>query len=142
MLNESLAERDASFAILVVASEEKVPAGREPLQEYEGNKMIVALDKETLDPRALELAYRYARCRTLMASETGLELDAAGVRTAAEEALSALREAQKIRNSLTGATKGVESARKTLDLMVERVKASLEQVESLIADAGADAPES
>ena len=61
VLNESLAERDASFAILVVASDDKVPAGREPLQEYEGNKMIVALDKESLDPRGLELAYRYAR---------------------------------------------------------------------------------
>jgi hypothetical protein len=142
VLNESLAERDASFAILVVASEEKVPAGREPLQEYEGNKMIVALDKETLDPRGLELAYRYARCRTLMAGESGLELDAAGVRDAAEEALSALRDAQKIRGSLTGATRSVDSARKALDLMVERVRASLEQVESLIAAAGADAPDS
>jgi hypothetical protein len=137
-----LAERDASFAILVVASDDKVPAGREPLQEYEGNKMIVALDKESLDPRGLELAYRYARCRTLMSNEAGLEIDAAGVRTAAEEALSALRDAQKIRNSLTGATKGVDSARKALDLMVDRVKASLEQVESLIAAAGADGPES
>ena len=91
VLNAALAERDAGFAILVVASDEKVPAGREPLQEYEGNKMIVALDKETLDPRGLELAYRYARCRCLMAAERGLELDAAGVRDAAEEALSALR---------------------------------------------------
>ena len=112
VLNESLAERDATFAILVVASEEKVPAGREPLQEYEGNKMIVALDKESLDPRALELAYRYARCRTLMSTESGLEVDAAGVRDAADEALSALREAQKIRGRLTGATKGVDAARR------------------------------
>jgi hypothetical protein len=97
--------------------------------------MIVALDKETLDPRALELAYRYARARCLMATEKGLELDAAGVRDAAEEALSALREAQRIRSSLTGATKSVEAARETLDAMVDRVRASLERVESLIAAA-------
>jgi hypothetical protein len=135
VLNASLQERDASFAILVVASDEKVPAGRDQLQEYEGNKMIVALDKETLDPRALELAYRYARARCLMATEKGLELDAAGVRDAAEEALSALREAQRIRSSLTGATKSVEAARDTLDAMVDRVRASLERVESLIAAA-------
>jgi hypothetical protein len=140
VLNEALVERDASFAILVVASEDKVPAGREPLQEYEGNKMIVALDKETLDPRGLELAYRYARCRALMATETGLEVDAAGVRDAAEEALTALRDAQKIRSSLTGATKSVESARDTLEAMVGRVRGSLERVESLIAAAGSDAP--
>src|SRR4051794_34541776 len=134
-LNAALAERDAGFAILLVAADEKVPSGREQLHEYEGNKMIVTLDKETLDGRPLELAYRYARCRCMMAAERDLALDAAGVRDAAEEALSALKEAQKIRSSLTGASKGVEAARGTLDAMVMRVEASLARVETLI-DAG------
>jgi hypothetical protein len=132
-LNAALAERDARFAILVVASEEKVPAGREALHEYEGNKMIVALDKETFDARALELAYRYARCRCLMTAERELQIDAAGVRDAADEALSALRDAQKIRSSLTGATKGVDGAREALDVMVGRVETSLARIERLIA---------
>src|SRR4029453_4755042 len=35
-----------------------VPAGREPLHEYEGNKLIVAVDREPPDGLALELAYR------------------------------------------------------------------------------------
>ena len=131
-LNAALAERDAAFAILLVASDEKVPAGRQQLHEYEGNKMIVTLDKETLDGRALELAYRYARCRCLMAAERDLALDAAGVRDAAEEALSALKEAQKIRSSLTGASNSVKAARATLDLMVGRVEAQLARVETLI----------
>ena len=132
-LNAALAERDAGFAILVVASDEKVPSGREPLHEYEGNKMIVTLDRETLDARALELAYRYARCRCLMSAERELALDAAGVRDAAEEALSALREAQKVRSSLTGASNSVKAAHETLDAMVVRVRTSLERVESLVA---------
>jgi hypothetical protein len=132
-LNAALAERDASFAILVVASDEKVPSGREPLHEYEGNKMIVTLDRETLDPRAMELAYRYARCRCLMAAERDLALDAAGVRDAAEEALSALREAQKVRSSLTGASNSVKAAHETLDAMVARVRLSIERVESLVS---------
>ena len=132
-LNASLAERDAAFAILVVGSDEKVPSGREPLHEYEGNKMIVTLDKEALDGRALELAYRYARCRCLMAAERDLALDAAGVRDAAEEALSALRDAQKIRSSLTGANNSVKAAHDTLDAMVARVQASLARVESLVS---------
>jgi hypothetical protein len=132
-LNAALAERDAGFAILVVGSDEKVPAGREPLHEYEGNKMIVTLDKEALDGRALELAYRYARCRCLMAAERDLALDAAGVRDAAEEALSALRDAQKIRSSLTGANNSVKAAHETLDAMVARVQASLTRVESLVS---------
>ena len=54
-----------------------------------------------------------------MAAERDLALDAAGVRDAAEEALSALKDAQKIRSSLTGASKSVEAARDTLDAMVE-----------------------
>jgi hypothetical protein len=112
-----------------------VPAGREPLHEYEGNKMIVALDRETVDPRPLELAYRYARCRCLMSLESDLEVDAAGVRAANEEALSALREAQSIKLALTGATKGVDSARGLLESMVDRVRASLERVEALLATA-------
>ena len=135
VLNASMAERDATFAILVVASDEKVPAGREPLHEYEGNKMIVTLDKETFDGRALELAYRYARCRTLMARERELAIDAPGVRDAAEEALSALKQAQSVRSSLTGARKGVEGAREALDGMVGRVEGSLERIESLISSA-------
>jgi hypothetical protein len=134
-LNAALAQRDARFAILVVASDEKVPSGRQALQEYEGNKMIVTLDKDTLDERALELAYRYARCRCLMTVERELELDAPGVRDATEEALAALKDAQKIRASLTGATKSVAGAREALDDMVTRVEASLARVESLIASA-------
>jgi hypothetical protein len=133
ILDAALAERDAGFAILVVASDEKLPSGREPLHEYEGNKMIVTLDKETLDPLGLELAYRYARCRCLMAAERELEIDAPGVRDAAQEALSALKEAQRIRSSLTGAANSVASAREALDAMIARVQASLERVESLIA---------
>ncbi|HEV2076172.1 MAG TPA: hypothetical protein VGR10_08015 [Thermoleophilaceae bacterium] len=133
VLNESLVERDAGFAILVVASDEKLPARVEPLREYEGNKMIVTLDKESFDERALELAYRYARCRCLMAREQGLEVDAAAVRAAAEEALSTLKEAQKVRLALTNITNSASGARETFDAMVARVQASLERVEALIA---------
>jgi hypothetical protein len=133
VLDAAIDERDAGFALLVVASDDKVPSGREPLHEYEGNKMIVTLDKETLDPRGLELAYRYARCRCRMAVERELEIDAPGVRDAAQEAISALKEAQRIRASLTGATNSVASAREVLDAMIARVEASLARVESLIA---------
>ncbi len=132
-LNAALDEREAGFAVLVVASDEKVPAGREPLHEYEGNKMIVAHDKETLDVRALELAYRYARCRCLMAGEKDLGVDAPGVRDAAGDALSALKDAQKIRRSLTGATNNVKAAQDAVDVMVSRVETCLTRVESLVS---------
>src|SRR5207247_51385 len=83
-------------------SDEKVPSGRLQLQEYEGNKMIVTLDKETLDPRGLELAYRYARCRSLMSAERELARDAAGVRDAADEALSPRKDPPRLRRARAG----------------------------------------
>jgi hypothetical protein len=132
VLNSALRERDAGFAMLVVASDEKIPSGREPLHEYEGNKMIVTLDKESFDQSALELAYRYARCRCLMTVERELQIDAPGVRDEAQEALSALKDAQRIRSSLTGASNSVTSARQALDAMVERVEVCLARVETLI----------
>ena len=136
MLNAALAERDAGFAILVVASDEKVPAGREPLQEYEGNKMIVTLDKETLDGRA---------------PRAGLPLRALPLPDG-DRARARARRGRRARCRRGGAV-GAEgrpedpqladrapprastAARETLDAMVDRVKASLERVESLIAAA-------
>ena len=79
ILNAALAERDAGFAILLVASDEKVPSGRQQLHEYEGNKMIVTLDKETLDGGPLELAYRYARCRHGLDQLEGVLLELAAL---------------------------------------------------------------
>ncbi len=69
-LNGALAERQADFAVLVVAGEERIPAGHEELSEYEGNKLIVAVDPEEPDALGLALAYRYARLRVLMARDS------------------------------------------------------------------------
>jgi hypothetical protein len=134
-LNEAMQQRDASFAVLVVAGQERIPAGREQLHEYEGNKMIVAVDREEPDGLALEVAYRYARCRVLMSRDRELTLDAAGVRNAAEEAISALKKAQSIRLALTGATDSVDKARSGLDDMTDAVRERLEHIESLVAAA-------
>jgi hypothetical protein len=131
-LNEAMAARAASFAVLVVAGEERIPSGRELLVEYEGNKLIVAVDREEPDGLALEVAYRLAAARVAMAREQDLTVDAAEVRCAAEEAVSCLKQAQSIRSTLTGIKTSSDKARATLDEMVEAVRARLERVESLI----------
>ena len=64
-LNACMGERDAAFAVLVVAGEDKVPSGLEELTEYQGNKIIAVLDRESPDPLALRLVYRYVRARIL-----------------------------------------------------------------------------
>jgi hypothetical protein len=134
-LNEAMAARAASFGVLVVAGEERIPAGREPLTEYEGNKLIVAVDREQPDGLPLEVAYRLAAARVSMARDRNLTVDAPAVRDAAEEAVSCLKQAQAIRATLTGIKTSSDKARATLDEMVEAVRARLERVESLIAGA-------
>ena len=86
-LNEAMAARAASYGVLVVAGEERVPAGREQLREYEGNKLIVAVDREEPESLALSVAYRLAAARVSMARDRDLTVDAAEVRAVAEEAI-------------------------------------------------------
>ena len=134
-LNEGMEARAASYAILVVAGEERVPAGREPLHEYEGNKLIVAVDRDQPDGLALETAYRLAAARVKLARDGNLQVDPGAVRDAAAEALSTLRQAQAIRSALTGIKTSSDKARANLDGMVEAVRAKLERIDSLIAEA-------
>jgi hypothetical protein len=137
-LNEAMAKRAAAFGVLVVAGEENVPAGRQTLVEYGGNKLIVAVDRDEPDGLALEVAYRLAAARVVMARERDMTVDAPAVRDAAEEAVSCLKQAQAIRATLTGIKTSSDKARATLDEMVEAVRARLERVEALIEVAEED----
>jgi Uncharacterized protein conserved in bacteria (DUF2130) len=134
-LNEGMAARAASYAVLVVAGEDRVPAGREQLHEYEGNKLIVAVDRDEPDGLALETAYRLAAARVRLSRDTDLQVDAAAVRDATDEALSTLKQAQAIRSTLTGIKTSSDKARANLDAMVDAVEAKLERIDSLIAEA-------
>jgi hypothetical protein len=134
-LNEGMGARAASFAVLVVAGEEKVPSGREQLHEYEGNKLIVAVDRDEPRGRPLEVAYRLAAARVAMARDRELTVDAVAVRDAAQEAISTLKQAQAIRSSLTGIKTSSDKARAGLDAMVAAALVKLERIDSLIAEA-------
>lgn len=134
-LNEAMAARAASFGVLVVAGEERIPSGREQLHEYEGNKVIVAVDREDPEPLGLSIAYRLAAARVLMARGRDLTVDASEVRSAAEEAISCLKQAQAIRSTLTGIKTSSDKARGTLDEMIAQVESKLERIDSLVAEA-------
>ena len=138
-LNEAMGARAASFAVLVVAGEDRVPAGRETLTEYQGNKLIVAVDRDEPDGLALEVAYRLAAARVAMASDADLTVDATAVRHAADEAVSCLKQAQGIRAALTGIKTSSDKARASLDEMVANVEERLMRVESLVEAADPEA---
>jgi hypothetical protein len=139
-LNGCMRERDAAYSVLVVAGDDKVPAGLEELTEYQGNKIIAVLDREHPDPLALRLVYRYVRARVLATRDSTLQVDASGVRDAAEEAQAALKRANRVRKSLTGISNGAETAREELNGMIEDVDACLIRIESLVAAAAEDVP--
>lgn len=134
-LNDGMSARAANFAVLVVAGEEKVPAGREPLHEYEGNKLVVAVDREEPGGLALELAYRLAAARVLLSRETELEVDPVAVRDITAEAISLLKQAQAIRSALTGIKTSSDKARANLDAMVAALEEKLRRIDSLVAAA-------
>jgi hypothetical protein len=134
-LNACMGERDAAYAVLLVAGDDKVPSGLEELTEYQGNKIIAVLDREEPDPLALRLVYRYVRARVLAAGEGGLEVDAAGVRDAAEEAAARLKRANRVRKSLTSVTNSADAARAEFDEMVAEVERCIARIESLVAAA-------
>ena len=73
-----------------------------------------------------------------MARDSDLEVDAAAVRDAAEEAISTLKQAQAIRSTLTGIKTSSDKARAGLDALVEAVHAKLERIESLVEEADAE----
>ena len=51
VLNGALEDRGADYAVLVVAGEDNLPATTQSLTEYEGNKLIVAVDRDEPERR-------------------------------------------------------------------------------------------
>jgi hypothetical protein len=133
-LNAAMEARAASFGVLVVAGRDRVPSGREQLHEYGGNKMIIAVDRDEPDSLTLATAYRLAAARVAMAHDRELTVDAAEVRSVAEDAIASLKQAQSVRATLTGIKTSTDKARTGLDEMIAAVQAKLERIDSLVAD--------
>jgi len=136
-LDRAIAERSADFAVLVVPTDEELPAKLEPLREYNGDKMVVALDPDA-GPLPLEYAYRIARARALMKRSDADGIDSEAVRATTERALAALNEERKIKNQLTGVKTGIDRAYGLVEEMSARVRALLAEIDALVrpADAG------
>jgi hypothetical protein len=133
-LDRALEERSADFAVLVVPTDEEVPAKLEPLREYNGDKLVVALDPEDGE-LALELGYRLARARVLMKRSDSDGIDSGAVRDTVERALAALADERRIKNQLTGAKTGIDKAYAVVEEMSARVRALLGEIDTLVRPA-------
>jgi hypothetical protein len=136
-LDKAMAERSADFAVLVVPTEEEMPAKLEPLREYNGDKLVVALDADA-GTLALDLGYRLARARVLMKRSDADGIDAGELRSTIERALAALAEERKIKQQLTGAKGNIERAYGMVEVMAARVRDHLAEIDSMVRPADAD----
>jgi hypothetical protein len=136
-LDRALAERSADFAVLVVPTDAELPAKLEPLREYNGDKMVVALDPDA-GSLAMEYAYRIARARVLLKRSDGDGIDADAVTSTAERALAALADERKIKNQLTGAKTGIDKAYGLVEEMSARVRGLLQEIDALVRPADAE----
>jgi len=134
-MDQAMAERSADFAVLVVPTEAEVPAKMQPLREYNGDKLILALDPEG-GALALELGYRLARARVLMKRSDADGIDAGSVHDAAERALAALAEERKVKQQLTAAKTNIDKAYDGVDAMTARVRGLLEEIDALVRPVG------
>ncbi|MGZ5338746.1 MAG: hypothetical protein ACXWEE_03970 [Thermoleophilaceae bacterium] len=137
-LDKAMAERSADFAVLVVPTEEEVPARLEPLREYNGDKLVVALDPQS-GTLALELGYRLARARVLMKRSDADGIDSGALRDTVERALGALAEERKVKHQLTGAKTSIDKAYEMVEAMAGRVRAHLQEIDILVRP-GEEAP--
>ncbi|MFL5913382.1 MAG: DUF2130 domain-containing protein [Gaiellaceae bacterium] len=143
-LDKGMRDRDADFAVLVVPTEEKVPARMRPLREYNGDKLIVAYDPDDDNGLALEIAYSLARARVLMSRSESEGVDTAAVHDTVERALGALEDVKRVKSTLSGATTQIQKAREIVDEMAGRVREHLNDIDELAAgsdDAEADEAE-
>jgi hypothetical protein len=127
-LDRAMGHRDADFAVLVVPTEDEVPARLQALREYNGDKLVVAHDDASL---ALEVGYRLARARVLM-KRSDTDVDAAAVHDLVERALAAMEDVRKVKSQLTGAKTNIDNAYKHVEEMALRVRAHLAEVDLLV----------
>src|SRR3954462_6457692 len=131
-LDRAMEDRTADFAVLVVPTEDKVPARMQQLREYNGDKLIVAFDPDADNTIAIELAYRLARARVLMSTSEAEGIDAGAVRDSIERALNAMERVRAVKNTLTGAQTQIGKAKDVLDEMSADVREHLKNIDELV----------
>jgi hypothetical protein len=138
-LDGAMADREADYAVLVVPSEDKVPARMQALREVNGDKLIVTFDPaaDGEAPLALKVAYGLARARVLMQRSSAGSVDGAAVATAVEKALAAFEDVRRVKQQLTGAKSKIDEAASIVDGLALAVKAQLAEIDDLVRAAEA-----
>jgi hypothetical protein len=137
-LDEAMNQRAADYGVWVVPAEDKLPARAHALREVGGDKLFVVYDPEEGSRLALEVAYSLARARVLMAKGGADGLDASALRAEVERATVAMEDVRKIKSQLTSAAHQIEDVRKAVEVMADRVRGHLGQIDAMVAAASDD----
>jgi len=137
-LDEAMAQRAADYGVWVVPAEDKLPARAPALREIGGDKLFVVYDPDEGSRLALEVAYSLARARVLMAKGGADGLDASALRAEVERATVAMEDVRKIKSQLTSAAHQIEDVRAAVEVMAERVRGHLGQIDAMVAAASDD----
>jgi hypothetical protein len=137
-LDEAMASRDADYGIFVVPSADKLPARVSDLREFGGDKLFVVFDPEDDGRIGLEVAYKLARARVLMARGEAGAIDPDAVRGEVERALGAMEDVRRVKSQLTQATTYIGEASKIVDAMAGTVRGHLGQIDVLLRPAEED----
>ena len=134
-LDEAMTTRDADYGIYVVPSADKLPSKTQDLREFNGNKLFVVFDPEDGTRVGLEVAYKLARARVLMARGDASAVDPAAVRGEVERALGAMEDVRRVKSQLTQATTAIGEAQKIVDALATTVRGHLGQIDDLLRPA-------
>ena len=134
-LDEAMATRDADYGVFVVPSEDKLPARTPELREYNGNKLFVVFDPEEGSRTALELAYKLARARVLMARSEAAGVDAAAIASEVERAVSAMEDVRRVKSQLSQAKTSIDQATAIVESLASNVRGHLGQIDALLREA-------
>ena len=137
-LDQAMATRNADFAVLVVPSDDKLPARTLPLREYNGDKLLVTYDPDE-GPLSLQVAYALARARVLMRRGEAGEVDGSAILAAVERATQTLAEVRRIKQSLTQSKSAIDKAGDIVTTMSDDVKTQLAEIAGLVRAAEPDA---
>jgi hypothetical protein len=137
-LDAALAQRGADYALLVVRTDEEVPARLQALREFNGDKLVVAYEPDEGSQLGLEVAYKLARARVLLAKDDDGGLDPAALRDKVDRALGALDEARNAKRELTNAATAISRTRTSVEALEERVRTQLGELDAALAGAEDD----
>jgi hypothetical protein len=125
-LERAMKNRDAKAAVIVFSKQEKAPTSA-PLQVF-GSKVVVVLDKDDLDERALRFGIAAARCivqRQLNNTRNGVMVDVDGALALVEEGRRALVARSMIRRFLTQAGDAADDLVAKLDEILGKIASRL-----------------